>query len=164
MTSNFRIGHGYDVHPFALGRELVLGGVKIPYTKGLHGHSDADVMTHAVCDALLGAAGMGDIGRHFPDSDPAYAGAHSLDLLKNVMDLLKQEGWVVANVDVTLIAEKPKILPHSAEMKKNLAALLTSTGGPGEVNIKATTTEGLGYLGRGEGIATHAVALIEKSN
>jgi len=145
-----------------MGRALVLGGVKIPYTKGLHGHSDADVLTHAVCDALLGAAGLGDIGRHFPDSDPAYAGAHSLDLLESVMGLLKGEGWLVVNVDVTLIAEKPKILPYAAEMKANLSALLASTGGLGEVNIKATTTEGLGYLGRGEGIATHAVALIEK--
>ncbi|MFW6286579.1 MAG: 2-C-methyl-D-erythritol 2,4-cyclodiphosphate synthase [Candidatus Sumerlaeota bacterium] len=162
MATHQRIGHGYDVHPFAFGRELVLGGVTIPYLKGLHGHSDADVLTHAVCDALLGAAGLGDIGRHFPDDDPDFTGAHSIDLLRSVVGLLAGDDWRVVNVDVTLIAEKPKILPHVGGMIENLGEVLASTGGVAEVNIKATTNEGLGYIGRGEGIASHAVALIEK--
>ena len=158
--SAMRIGHGYDIHTLALGRPLVLGGVKIPYTKGLHGHSDADALTHAVCDAILGATGQRDIGFHFPDTDPAFEGINSLKLLERVVNMAAREGYAVENVDVTVIAEQPKLKPHVEAMRKALHEVLVQSGGPGEINIKATTNEGLGSLGRGEGIAAHAVALL----
>ncbi len=155
-----RIGHGYDVHRLTEGRALILGGVRIPYERGLLGHSDADVLTHAVMDALLGAAALGDIGRHFPDTDPAYAGADSLKLLEHVVDLLRREGWRVENVDATILAQRPKLAPHIPAMRDNLAARMGIA--PGQVNVKATTEEGLGFTGAGEGMATHAVALLER--
>ncbi len=153
-----RIGHGYDVHRLAPGRPLVIGGVTIDWHLGLEGHSDADVLIHAVCDALLGAAGLGDIGRHFPPSDSQYKNADSRTFLCHVRDLLGISGWVVGNIDVTLIAEKPKIAPYVAAMVTNLESDLKAESG--SVNIKATTTEGLGFCGREEGIACHAVATI----
>ena len=155
-----RIGHGYDVHRLTEGRRLILGGVDIPWEKGLLGHSDADVLTHAVMDALLGAAGLGDIGRHFPDTDPAYAGANSLKLLEYVVKLLGERGFSVGNVDATVLAQRPKLAPHISQMRDNLAR--TMGVDPSRVNIKATTEEGLGFTGSGEGMAAHAVALIEK--
>ena len=155
-----RIGHGYDVHRLTEGRRLILGGVDIPWEKGLLGHSDADVLTHAVMDALLGAAGLGDIGRHFPDNDPAYAGANSLKLLERVMKLLGDNGYTVGNVDVTVLAQRPKLGPHIPQMRDNLAQVMGVE--PARVNIKATTEEGLGFTVAGEGIAAHAVALIER--
>lgn len=158
--SDIRIGHGYDVHRLAEGRKLILGGVEIPWEKGLLGHSDADVLTHAVMDALLGAAGLGDIGRHFPDTDPAYAGADSLRLLEHVMELLRERGFAVGNVDATVLAQRPKLAPHIPLMRANLARVMGVD--PGRVNVKATTEEGLGFTGSGEGIAAHGVALIEK--
>ncbi len=154
-----RIGHGYDVHKLAAGRRLVLGGVDIPYEKGLLGHSDADVLTHAVMDALLGAAALGDIGQHFPDTDPAYAGADSLALLRAVMDLLTQAGYQVGNVDATVLAQAPKLAPHIPRMRENLARAMGVA--VDRVSVKATTEEGLGFTGRKEGIAAHAVALLE---
>ncbi len=153
-----RIGHGYDVHKLTEGRKLILGGVDIPYEKGLLGHSDADVLVHAVMDALLGACAMGDIGRLFPDSDPAYAGADSMKLLDAVMARLKEKNFRVGNVDVTVIAQAPKLAPFVPQMKENLAWRLNV--GPDRVNVKATTEERLGFTGRGEGIACHAVALV----
>lgn len=155
-----RIGHGYDVHRLVEGRKLILGGAEIPWEKGLLGHSDADVLTHAVMDALLGAAGLGDIGRHFPDTDPAYAGADSLKLLAYVVALLRERGFTVGNVDATVLAQRPKLAPHIPQMRDNLAR--TMEVGPEQVNVKATTEEGLGFTGSGEGMAAHAVALIEK--
>lgn len=155
-----RIGHGYDVHRLVEGRKLILGGVDIPWERGLLGHSDADVLTHAVMDALLGAAGLGDIGRHFPDTDPAYAGADSLKLLEHVAELLREQGYCVGNVDATVLAQRPKLAPHIPEMGANLARAMGV--GPAQVNVKATTEEGLGFTGSGEGMAAHAVALIEK--
>ena len=160
--STLRIGHGFDVHPFCQGRPLVLGGVRIPYVKGLHGHSDADALTHAICDAILGAAGLRDIGFHFPDSDARFEGVNSLELLDEVVGLAKAKGLQVENVDVTVIAEQPKIMPHVEAMQTALHEVLARGGGPGEVNIKATTTEGLGFVGRGEGIAAHAVVLLNR--
>ena len=158
MMGPFRIGHGYDVHRLVPGRSLVLGGVTIPYEKGLLGHSDADVLTHAAMDALLGAAALGDIGRHFPDSDPAYAGADSIGLLRRVAALLDEEGYVLGNLDVTVIAQAPKLSPHIDQMRRNLA---TACGADvSQINIKATTEEGLGFTGSGEGVAAHAVALL----
>lgn len=156
--TEMRIGHGYDVHRLTEGRRLVLGGVDIPWERGLLGHSDADVLTHAVMDALLGAAGMGDIGQHFPDSDPAYAGADSLKLLEHVMSLLRRAGWSVGNVDATVLAQRPKLSPHIAQMRENLAEAVGVTSD--RVNVKATTEEGLGFTGTGEGMAAHAVALL----
>ena len=154
-----RIGHGYDVHRLTEGRALILGGVAVPYEKGLLGHSDADVLTHAVMDALLGAAGLGDIGRHFPDSDPAYAGADSMKLLDHVMALLRETGWQVGNADATILAQKPTLAPYIPEMRRRLAAGL---GVPeDQVNVKATTEEKLGFTGSGEGMAAHAVCLLE---
>ena len=155
-----RIGHGYDVHRLVEGRRLILGGVDIPWERGLLGHSDADVLTHAVMDALLGAAGLGDIGKHFPDTDPAYAGADSLKLLAHVAELLREEGYVVVNVDATILAQRPRLAPHIPAMRGNLARVVGTE--PGQVNVKATTEEGLGFTGAGEGMAAHAVALIEK--
>lgn len=155
-----RIGHGYDVHAFAEGRKLILGGVEIPHTKGLMGHSDADVLTHAVCDALLGAAALGDIGKHFPDSDCRFKGINSLLLLKEVGALLKDRGYRVVNIDSTLIAQKPKLAPYIEEMRANLAVALGIA--VEELSVKATTEERLGFTGREEGIAAHALCLIEK--
>ena len=155
-----RIGHGYDVHRLVEGRALILGGVNIPYEKGLLGHSDADVLTHAVMDALLGAAGLGDIGKHFPDTDPAYKGADSLKLLDHVIETLEREGWKVGNVDATIIAQRPKLAPHIPTMRDNLAMRMGVE--PGQVNVKATTEEKLGFTGSGEGMAAHAVCLLTK--
>ena len=154
-----RIGHGYDVHRLVEGRRLILGGVEVPFDKGLLGHSDADVLTHAVMDALLGAAGLGDIGRHFPDTDPAYAGADSLKLLDHVVELLGARGWQVGNVDATILAQRPKLAPYLEQMRENLAARMKAA--LEQVNVKATTEEGLGFTGDGSGMAAHAVALIE---
>ena len=156
-----RIGHGYDVHRLVEGRQLILGGVDIPWERGLLGHSDADVLTHAVMDALLGAAGLGDIGQHFPDTDPAYAGADSLKLLEHVAGLLRERGFAVGNVDATVLAQRPKLAPHIPQMRDNLARAMGVD--PGQVNVKATTEEGLGFTGSGEGMVAHAVALIEKA-
>ena len=153
-----RIGHGYDVHKLVEGRKLILGGVEVPHTLGLLGHSDADVLTHAVMDALLGAAALGDIGRHFPDTDPAYAGADSLKLLDHVVELLEEKGYQVGNVDATILAQKPKLAPYIEKMRDNLAARMKVE--PGQVNVKATTEEKLGFTGAEEGIAAHAVALL----
>ena len=154
-----RIGQGFDVHPLVAGRRLVMGGVEIAHDKGLLGHSDADVLLHAICDALLGAAALGDIGRHFPDSDPRYQGIDSRELLRHVAQLLKQKGHRVVNVDATIIAQAPRMAPHIPAMVANIAADLGI--GTGGVNVKATTTENLGFAGRGEGIAAQAVCLIE---
>lgn len=154
-----RIGHGYDVHRLTAGRKLILGGVEVPWELGLLGHSDADVLTHAVMDALLGAAALGDIGQHFPDTDPAYAGADSLELLRHVTDILTRNGYRIGNVDATILAQRPKLAPHIPVMREKLAdAMGIETG---QVSVKATTEEGLGFTGAGEGIAAHAVALIE---
>ena len=156
----FRIGQSSDIHPLAEGRKLILGGVEIEHTKGLLGHSDADVLTHAVMDALLGAAGMGDIGRLFPDSDPAYEGANSLELLDVVMVHLRSTGYQIVNMDTTILAQRPKLAPHIPAMREQLAMHLGIT--PGQINVKATTEEGLGFTGSGEGIAAHAVCLLEQ--
>lgn len=159
-----RVGIGYDIHPFDRGeppRPLVLGGVSIPGARGLAGHSDADVVVHAVCDALLGALALGDLGRHFPDTDPRYAGCSSLDLLRTVAAMVSERDWRLANLDVTVVAEAPKLAPHVDEMRANVARTL---GAPPEaVSIKATRPEGLGALGREEGIACHAIVLLRGS-
>lgn len=153
-----RIGHGYDVHRLVEGRKLILGGVDIPFEKGLLGHSDADVLTHAVMDALLGAAALGDIGKHFPDSDPAYAGADSLLLADRVSSLIHEQGYRIENIDATILAQAPKLAPHIPTMRENLSRAL---GIPlSAVSVKATTEEGLGFTGEGLGIAAHAVCLI----
>lgn len=155
-----RIGHGYDVHQLTEGRKLILGGVEIPFERGLLGHSDADVLTHAVMDALLGAAGLGDIGKAFPDTDPSYAGADSLGLLDTVMEMLEQAGFRVGNVDATILAQRPKLAPHIPQMRENLARHM---GVPVDrVNVKATTEEKLGFTGSGAGMAAHAVCLLEE--
>ena len=155
-----RIGHGYDVHRLVEGRDLILGGVKIEYEKGLLGHSDADVLLHAVSDALLGAAGLGDIGKHFPDTDPAYKGADSLMLLRVVAARVKEAGYRVSNIDVTMIAQRPKLKDHIPQMVVNIAdAVGIDTG---RVNVKATTEEKLGFTGTGEGMSCHAVCLLEE--
>ena len=154
-----RIGMGYDVHRLVEGRKLILCGVEIPYEKGLLGHSDADVALHAIMDALLGAAALGDIGKHFPDSDPAYEGASSMKLLEAVKKLLDEHCFVIENIDATIIAQRPKLLPYMEEMKKNVAVALGLTGD--RVNIKATTEEGLGFTGSGEGISAQAVCLLQ---
>ena len=154
-----RIGHGYDVHRLVSGRKLILGGVDIPHHLGLLGHSDADVLAHALMDALLGAAALGDIGQHFPDKDLAYSGADSLVLLGRVMDILAQHGWRVENADMTILAQKPKLMPHIPQMRQNLSRVM---GIPvTAISVKATTEEGLGFTGTEEGIAAHAVVLIE---
>lgn len=153
-----RVGNGYDVHRLVEGRKLIMGGVEIPHEKGLFGHSDADVLLHAVCDALLGAAGLGDIGRHFPDTDERYQGIASLKLLGEVHRLLHAKGMRVNNIDATIVAERPKMAPHIPEMARNIAAAVEVE--QQAVNIKATTTEGLGFTGRGEGIAAYAVCTI----
>lgn len=156
-----RIGHGYDVHKLACGRKLILGGVEVPWEKGLLGHSDADVLTHAVMDALLGGAGLWDIGHAFPDNDPAYEGADSLLLLDQVVEMLREKGYRVCNVDATLLAQQPKLAPYIPQMRGNLADHLKVA--EDQVNVKATTEEGLGFTGSGEGMAAHAVALLEKT-
>ncbi|HEY9145952.1 MAG TPA: 2-C-methyl-D-erythritol 2,4-cyclodiphosphate synthase [Thiobacillus sp.] len=156
--SDLRIGHGFDVHALAENRRLIIGGVDIPYDLGLAGHSDADVLLHAICDALLGAAGLGDIGRHFPDTDMAFAGIDSRILLRRVSEQLQQRGWRVGNVDATIIAQAPKMAPHIARMTAHIADDLGIA--LDRVNVKATTTEKLGFTGRGEGIAAEAVCLI----
>ncbi len=155
-----RIGHGYDVHKLVPHRDLILGGVKIPHTMGLLGHSDADVLLHAVSDALLGAAGLGDIGKHFPDTDPQYKGADSLVLLEEVARKVKHAGYRVSNIDVTMIAQRPKLRPHIETMEANIAAAVGIS--PDRVNVKATTEERLGFTGREEGMACHAVCLLEE--
>ena len=157
-----RIGHGYDVHRLVEGRELILGGVKIAYEKGLLGHSDADVLLHAVSDALLGAAGLGDIGRHFPDTDPQYKGANSLELLRQVAEKIAAAGYRVGNVDVTMIAQRPKLKDFIPQMEANIAAALNVESG--RINVKATTEERLGFTGSGEGMACHAVCILEEIN
>jgi 2-C-methyl-D-erythritol 2,4-cyclodiphosphate synthase len=153
-----RIGQGFDIHALVPGRKLIIGGVEIPHDRGLAGHSDADVLVHAVCDALIGAAGLGDIGTHFPDTDPRYKGADSRGLLREVARLLARNGFRVANVDSTIIAQAPKMAPHIARMRENIAADLGIAGAL--VNVKAKTAERLGALGRGEGIAAEAIALV----
>ena len=155
-----RIGHGYDVHRLVEGRDLILGGVKIPYEKGLLGHSDADVLVHAVMDALLGAAALGDIGQHFPDNDPEYKGISSILLLEKVGELLKSHGYRVVNIDSIVIAQRPKLLPYRPQMAENMAKAL---GIPvGCVSVKATTEEGMGFTGTGDGMASQAVAMLEE--
>ena len=153
-----RVGMGYDVHKLTEGRKLILGGVDIPWEKGLLGHSDADVLIHAVMDALLGAAALGDIGKHFPDTDPAYKGISSIKLLVHVAELLRKQGYAVGNIDATVIAQKPKMRPYIDTMRENIAkALLIDVG---QVNVKATTEEGLGFTGSGEGISSQAICLV----
>ena len=156
-----RIGHGYDVHRLVEGRKLILGGVEIPYEKGLLGHSDADVLLHAVSDALLGAAGLGDIGRHFPDTDPSYKDADSGELLRIVGEKIATAGYRVGNIDVTMIAQKPKLKDYIPQMRENIAARLGVTAD--RINVKATTEEHLGFTGDGSGMACHAVCLLEEA-
>lgn len=158
--TNLRIGHGYDVHRLTEGRALILGGVEIPFEKGLLGHSDADVLTHAVMDALLGAAALGDIGQLFPDSSAEYAGISSIELLRRVRAYLAGNGFAVVNIDATVLAQAPKLAPYRAQMREELARALGIDSSC--VSVKATTEEGLGFTGRGEGIAAHAAALLEK--
>ena len=154
-----KVGMGYDVHRLVEGRKLILGGVEIPYEKGLLGHSDADVLVHAVMDALLGAAALGDIGKHFPDTDPAYAGADSMKLLEEVQKLLDAENYIIGNIDATVIAQKPKLAPYIETMRENIVARLGID--KNQVNVKATTEEGLGFTGTGEGISAQAICLLE---
>ncbi|MCI8596999.1 MAG: 2-C-methyl-D-erythritol 2,4-cyclodiphosphate synthase [Lachnospiraceae bacterium] len=153
-----RIGMGYDVHRLVEGRALILGGVEIPYEKGLLGHSDADVLLHAIMDGLLGAAALGDIGKHFPDTDPAYKGISSIKLLEEVGKLLEEENYVIGNIDATIIAQRPKMAPHIADMRKNVAEALKIS--VNQINIKATTEEGLGFTGTGEGISSQAICAL----
>jgi len=155
-----RIGVGYDVHKLVEGRDLILGGVQIPYTRGLLGHSDADVLTHAIMDALLGAAAMGDIGRHFPDSDDRYKGISSLKLLAEVKEILSSENYIINNLDAVVVAQAPKLAPHIPSIRENLARVLGMA--ERDINVKATTTEHLGFAGRGEGIGAYAVCTIQK--
>lgn len=156
--TGMRIGHGYDAHRFEAGRRLVLGGVEIDHERGLAAHSDGDVVVHALCDALLGGAALGDIGRHFPDSDPRYAGADSRGLLREVVGLVRSRGLAPLNADLTILAQAPRLAPHVETMRARLAADLQVD--EGQVNVKATTTEGMGFVGRAEGIAAHAVVLL----
>jgi len=155
-----RIGHGYDVHRLVEDRKLIMGGVDIPYEKGLLGHSDADVLLHAIADALLGALAMGDIGKHFPDTDPAFKGADSMKLLEHVVGLIEAKGYCVGNLDATIIAQKPKMAPHIQSMRENVARVCGVE--VDRINVKATTEEGLGFTGTGEGISAHAVVLLER--
>ena len=157
-----RIGHGYDVHRLVTGRKLILGGVDVPYDKGLLGHSDADVLLHAIADAILGAIGEGDIGKHFPDTDPAYKGISSIKLLRHVMALAGNKGYRIVNLDATIVAQRPKLAPYIREMCANIAEALDAD--LDRVNVKATTTEELGFSGRGEGIASYAVVLLERKD
>jgi len=154
-----RIGHGFDVHRLVAERKLILGGIEIPYSLGLLGHSDADVLLHAICDAILGALGAGDIGKHFPDSDPAYRGISSLKLLAQVMGLARERGYIIGNLDATVIAQRPKLAPYIRQMVMNIAEVCGTS--PERINVKATTTEQLGFEGRGEGISAHAVVLLQ---
>jgi 2-C-methyl-D-erythritol 2,4-cyclodiphosphate synthase len=156
-----RIGYGYDVHRMVEGRKLIVGGVTIDFLKGLEGHSDADVLLHAVSDALLGALALGDIGVHFPDRDPRYKDISSLVLLKEVWDMVRGKGYLVGNVDATIIAQEPKLSPHISQMRKNIAEVLEVSAT--QISVKATTSEGLGFVGRGEAIAVHAVALVKEA-
>ncbi len=158
--TNLRVGHGYDVHRLVPDRKLILGGVEIPWEKGLLGHSDADVLLHAIMDALAGAARLGDIGKLFPDTDPAYKGISSLKLLKEVGRLLGEKSFAVVNIDVTLLAQAPKVTPYKTQMEEKIAAALGLE--PERINVKATTEEGLGFTGKGSGMAAHAVALVER--
>ena len=155
-----RIGMGYDVHKLVEGRDLIMGGVQIPYEKGLLGHSDADVLLHAIMDALLGAAALGDIGKHFPDTDPAYKGISSIKLMEHVGNLLDEHGYVIENIDATIIAQRPKMRPHIDQMRENIAKALGIE--KDQVNVKATTEEGLGFTGSGEGISSQAICLLQK--
>jgi 2-C-methyl-D-erythritol 2,4-cyclodiphosphate synthase len=158
-TPGFRIGMGYDVHPFVKGRRLILGGITIPDHQGLAGHSDADCLVHAICDALLGAISAGDLGRHFPDADPQYKDVESLLLLRKVIEMVEQKGFRITNIDATIVAQAPRLAPYLPQMEDQIAA---TVGVEKErVNVKATSTEGLGFAGRGEGIAAYAVALVE---
>ena len=157
----FKVGIGFDAHRLAKGRPLIIGGVKIPYDLGLSGHSDADVLIHAIIDAILGALAMGDIGTHFPDNDPAYKDIDSTILLRKVMELVKKEGYRINNLDNTIVAEMPKLAPHIPGMKERLSEVLNIL--PGQINIKATTTEGMGFCGRGEGISAISIVSIKKS-
>jgi 2-C-methyl-D-erythritol 2,4-cyclodiphosphate synthase len=161
MTSSIRIGIGYDIHRLVEGRKLVLGGVEIPFEKGLLGHSDSDVLTHAICDALLGAAALGDIGMHFPDTDPRWAGASSLDFLAHVVEMIADKGFRVSNVDATVIAERPKLKPHIQAIRERLASTLQID--VDRVSVKAKTNEGLGPVGCGEALAAQAIALLNTS-
>ncbi|MDR3627976.1 MAG: 2-C-methyl-D-erythritol 2,4-cyclodiphosphate synthase [Ignavibacteriaceae bacterium] len=161
MSAEYRTGIGFDVHAFTEDRKLIIGGVEIPYTKGLLGHSDADVLIHAICDALLGALALGDIGLHFPDNDPKFKNADSRVLLKNVYELIKKEGYTLGNVDAVIAMQKPKILPYVQEMRKNISEDLSSE--INKVSIKATTTEKLGFVGREEGASAFATVLIVKN-
>ena len=156
---SIRIGHGYDIHRMVEGRRLILGGVKIPFLKGLDGHSDADTLLHDVCDALLGSLSLGDIGIHFPDQDPQFKDISSLKLLESVEDMVKEKGFRVGNIDTTIVAQEPRLSGCIAQMRKNIAQTLGID--KEKVNIKATTTEGMGFIGKGEGIAAHAVAVVE---
>lgn len=156
-----RIGHGYDVHRLVTGRKLILGGVEIPYSKGLLGHSDADVLLHAISDAILGAISEGDIGKHFPDTDPAYKGASSIKLLRQVMALADSKGYKIGNLDATIVAQRPKLAPYIQEMRTNIAMSLDTE--PDRINVKATTTEELGFAGRGEGIAAYSVVILVRN-
>ncbi len=158
---DIRVGQGFDVHAFAENRKLIIGGVDIPYDKGLLGHSDADVLLHAICDALLGAAALGDIGKHFPDTDAQYKNIDSRELLRDVMARIRSLGWQVGNVDATLIAQAPRMAPHIPAMAANIAADLGCA--PDRINVKATTTEKLGFTGRGEGIAAQAICLLTRA-
>ncbi|MBQ8432271.1 MAG: 2-C-methyl-D-erythritol 2,4-cyclodiphosphate synthase [Clostridia bacterium] len=162
MITDIRVGHGYDVHRLVEGRKLILGGVEIPHTLGLLGHSDADVVTHAIMDALLGALALGDIGKHFPDSDPAYAGADSLKLATHVSELLIRSGWRIGNIDATILVQAPKLAPHIPAMRQNLAAALSVPAD--RISVKATTEEKLGFTGSQQGMAAHAVCLLMKES
>lgn len=162
MKPSYRMGMGYDVHRLVSGRSLVLGGVEIPFPQGLAGHSDADVLSHAIGDALLGAATLGDLGRHFPDSDLRFKDISSLKLLAAICSMVHREGYQIANVDATLVAEQPKLAPYLGAMQTSLAEVLQVS--PGQISVKATTTEGLGFAGRREGLAAYAVALLEKQD
>lgn len=161
MLNQIRIGHGYDVHRLVEGRELIMGGVRIPHEKGLLGHSDADVLTHAVMDAVLGALALGDIGKHFPDTDPAYAGADSIALARHVASLIREKGWRIGNIDATVLAQAPKLAPHILSMRQNLADAFGAS--LEDVSVKATTEEKLGFTGEKLGIAAHAVCLLYKA-
>lgn len=160
MSESVRIGIGYDIHRLVEGRKLVLGGVEVPFEKGLLGHSDSDVLTHAICDALLGAAALGDIGTHFPDSDPRWAGASSLEFLARVVELVTQKGYRVANVDATVMAERPKLMPHIEAIRESLSSVLRID--VDQVNVKAKTNEGLESVGRNEAMAAQAVVLLHR--
>lgn len=162
MSESFRIGIGHDIHRLVEGRKLILGGVEIPFEKGLLGHSDSDVLSHAICDALLGAAGLGDIGAHFPDSDPRWAGAPSLDFLKRAVELITERGYSIANVDATVLAERPKLRPYIEAIRSRLAIALAIE--PDRINIKAKTNEGLDAVGLGEALAAQAAVLIQRKD